>query len=283
VPDLASLLALARSGVGIARSKLLRRTATRLAGRGPLQAWIKPNDVYSGFGLVTAIEDDRLSAEPTIEEIRAIEPDSILVVPGVLSGALRLPEHEEAITLEEFYLVPLETSEPPSGLAAIAYQLPGAGGRGEEAEFAVSFRRGLEVSVPLFQAAIRAGGDVTQPMLAPSDGYGFALTLFPSGRGLYSFALKARIRRADRVYEQVLVDRFRVLVIDPNDATLFERTVRVVYDRVDVVQPLPPAQALANASNAEARKWMPPLAEGRAFAVSGRAVGRTMWPEHWKR
>jgi hypothetical protein len=254
------------------------RSATRAAfGRWPVSGWIAPSDVYSGFGLITAVPSELLPAQPDAGDIDKVRQKTISVAPATLVLGLRLPTSEAETRIEEIYLEPLGRSgvDRAKDLTAIIHSLPGAGGRGEEAQFEIWHKGGLNVSVPLLASAIRSGGDVTQPVLRPGDGYGVMLSIYPDKPGLYEYRLRARCRRENRVWSQPLDGTVRLLVLEPKDHADFAGAVTLLFDKVDKVLPRFPDQGLRGRMEDVAWGGRPALPKEAAFLVRGRSVGRS--------
>lgn len=281
--DIVTALGIVRFVGEAARSGRVRSALRATAGRWPVSGWIAPSDVYTGFGLITALPSNLLPAAPEIKDIHKLRDEAVPVAPATHVLGLRLPLYERETRVEELYIEPIGRLgvDIADDLTAVVHILPGAGGRGEEAEFTIWHKGGLNVGVPLLASAIQSGGDITQLVLRPGDGYGVMLSIYPDEPGLYEYRVQARCRQENRVWHQPLAKPIRLLVLGARDHERFGGAVTLLYDKVDNVLARFPAEGLGERKSDLAWGGRPALAKDAAFLVRGRSVGRTRYPPQW--
>lgn len=101
--------------LGAARSKQARRLALAMRRQWPVGGVLVTSDVYTGFGLWSAVRIDRLPRDGlfTVEDVERLRPRAIPVTPAVLVLYLsnRLPDR---IRVEELYVIPKSQEAMPN-------------------------------------------------------------------------------------------------------------------------------------------------------------------------
>jgi len=274
--DVATGLGVARSIWDVLRSGHVHRVLAVARGRWPLSASLRPSDVYTGFGLITTVLDRDLPREITIAAVDSVRSKELPIVPATLVVVLRNETHSD-VRIEELILLSRQQRPVPdlSDWTAIAYNLPGAGGRGEEARFSVWFARGLTAPIPLLARAAADGADVVQPRLRSGETYGVVLDLYPEGPGSYIFDVYVRSSMGSKVIRQ-LVAELRLLDLGTDDYGRFGRVIRLLMDmQVDTVTDHFPERDLrARLAHRDTQRVV--LSGKHAFKVDGHASPSAM-------